>query len=181
MQLEIPANLTGASADSDMILWEGNIDNNGDLTWEEEETEDAAGHQGVFAEGNEYYAFLNNFGWTNVDKFYSDPRDKTTLLVGVPEGYDAENCSLFLSYDGEDSGLANLDTYDSATGLFSEHYGQIPVGLECHLIFVTEASGDWKYAIQTLTITEGAVYTITDSETAIVTQAQLTTIINALP
>ncbi|WP_158847057.1 hypothetical protein [Algibacter sp. L1A34] len=179
MQLGIPTNLTGG-ADNDMTLWEGTIDENGNLAWEEDDKDNPA-QRGVFAEGNEYYAFLGDFGWSNVDRFYNDPREKTTILVGVPEGYDKTNCSVFLSYDGEDSGLANLDTYNVDSGLFSEHYGQIPIGLECHVIFVTEEAGDWKYAVQAATIVENGIITITDNETSIVTQAQLTSIINALP
>lgn len=178
IQLGIPADLTGG-VDNDMILWNGNIDEDGNLAWEEENED--PDKRGVFAEGNQYYAFLNGFGWSNVDRFYNDPREKTTILVDVPEGYDKDNCSVFLSYDGEDSGLANLDTYDVTSGLFSEHYGQIPIGLECHVIFVTEEAENWKYAVQAATIIENGVITITDSETAIVTQAQLVAIINALP
>ena len=179
IQLEIPSALTGG-IDNAMILWNGIIDEDGELAWEEEKRDGANGG-GVFAEGNQYYAFLNNFGWSNVDRFYSDPRPKTTILVDVPEGYDNENSSVFLSYDGEESGLANLDTYDATTGLFSEHYGQIPVGLECHVIFVSEENNNWKYAIQAATIVENGVITITDAETAVVTEAQLATLINGLP
>jgi hypothetical protein len=179
IQLGIPTNLTGG-VDNDMILWEGTIDNDGNLTWDEA-ADPAVGQGGVFAEGNQYYAFLGNFGWSNVDRFYNDPRPKTTILVGVPEGYNNTNSSVFLSYDGEDAGLANLDTYNPASGLFSEHYGQIPIGLECHVIFVTEEGNNWKYAIQSVTIAENGVITITDSETSIVTEAQLTAIINGLP
>ncbi|WP_147678511.1 hypothetical protein [Algibacter pacificus] len=178
IQLGIPTDLTGG-VDNDMILWNGNIDEDGNLAWEEaNEDQDK---RGVFAEGNQYYAFLSDFGWSNVDRFYNDPREKTTILVGVPEGYDNQNCSVFLSYDGEDTGLANLDTYDANSGLFSEHYGQIPIGLECHVIFVTEEANDWKYAVKAVTIVENGVITFTDSETSVVTQTQLTSIINALP
>ncbi|MEP5340145.1 MAG: hypothetical protein ABJL44_11440 [Algibacter sp.] len=178
IQLGIPSDLTGG-VDNDMTLWEGIIDDEGDLAWDEDKRGDAQG--GVFAEGNQYYAFIGDFGWSNVDRFYNDPREKTTILVGVPEGYDNTNSSVFLSYDGEDTGLANLDTYDPVSGLFSEHYGQIPIGLECHVIFVTEEANDWKYAVQAATIVENGVITITDTETSIVTQSQLETIINGLP
>ena len=180
-QLIIPSALTGG-IDNEMILWNGIIDEDGNLAWEEENDRDGDNVQGgVFADGNNYYGFMNSFGWSNVDKFYSDPRTKTTILVDVPEGYNNTNSAVYISYDGEESGLANLDTYDAATGLFSEHYGQIPVGLECHIIFVTEEDGNWKYAIKTVTIIANDVITFTEAETAVVTEAQLTTIINGLP
>ena len=181
IQLGIPSALTGG-VDNDMILWNGTFDENGNLAWEEDERDGAAGQGGgVFAQGNQYYAFLSDFGWSNVDRFYNDPRQKTTILVDVPEEYDNTNCSVFLSYDGEDTGLANLDTYNTESGLFSEHYGQIPIGLECHVIFVSEEAGDWKYAIKAATIAENDVITISDGETSIVTQEQLVNIINTLP
>ena len=180
-QMLIPADLTGG-VDNDMILWNGEIDADGNLAWEEDKRDAAGqGEGGVFAEGNNYYGFFQSFGWSNVDRFYNDPRPKTTILVGVPEGYDNTNSSVYISYDGEETGLANLDTYDAGTGLFSEHYGQIPIGLECHIIFATEDGDDWKYAIKAVTIAENDVITFTDGETSVATEAQLTTIINGLP
>ncbi len=180
IQLGIPADLTGG-VDNEMTLWTGTIDEEGNLAWDEDKRDNANGQGGVFAEGNQYYAFLGDFGWSNVDRFYNDPRSKTTILVGAPEGYDNTNCSIFLSYDGENTGLANLDTYNAGTGLFSEHYGQIPIGLECHIIFVTEDNGNWKYAIKAVTIADNDVYTFTESETAIASEAELTATINGLP
>ena len=179
-QMQIPADLTGG-VDNAMILWNGIIDDEGNLAWAEEKRDGANGQGGVFGEGNQYYGFFQSFGWSNVDRFYSDPRPKTTILVAVPTGYDNTNSSVYLSYDGEEAGLANLDTYDAQTGLFSEHYGQIPIGLECHVIFATEDGGNWKYAIKAVTIVANGVITFTESETSVATEAQLTTIINNLP
>ena len=180
IQLGIPADLTGG-IDNDMILWNGIIDEDGNLAWEEDKRDGANGEGGIFFEGNLYYAFVGEFGWTNVDRFYSDPRPKTTILAAVPEGYDNTNCNIYLSYDGEDNALAHLDTYDSNTGLFSEHYGQIPIGLECHVIFVTEENDNWKYAIKAVTIAENDIITFTEADTSVVTEAQLIAIINDLP
>lgn len=181
IQLNIPADLTGG-ADNAMTLWNGIIDADGNLAWEEEERGTGPqGEGGVFTEGNQYYAFVHDFGWSNVDRFYNDPRPKTTLLVDAPEGYDNTNCAIYLSYDGEDTGLANLDTYNTDTQLFSEHYGQIPIGLECHVIFVTEEDGNWKHAIKPATIVEDGIITITEADTNVVTEAQLMALINDLP
>ena len=179
-QMNIPADLTGG-ADNAMILWNGIIDAEGELAWAEEKRDGANGQGGVFAEGNQYYGFFQSFGWSNVDRFYNDARPKTTILVAIPTGYDNTNSSVYLSYDGEAPALARLDTYDAQTGLFSEHYGQIPIGLECHVIFATEDGGDWKYAIKAVTIVANGVITFTEGETSVATEAQLTTIINNLP
>jgi hypothetical protein len=126
-----------------------------------------------------YNIFQNQFGWTNIDRWYSDPRPKTTLFVDVPEGYDNTNCSVYLSYDGEPTALASFDRYDSTTALFTEHYGQIPIGLEVHFIMVSVIDDQWYYAIRPATI--GANHVETFTELQPITEAALITMIDALP
>jgi hypothetical protein len=184
MQLMIPANLTGV-LQTGMSLWDGTIDDNGNLDWDEQVPNTAGGQGGVFGEGQGasgvYLAFMNDFGWTNVDRFYNDPRPKTTILATVPTGYNFENSAVYLHYVGEGSALAKLDTYNAVTNQFSEHYGQVPVGLEMHIIFVTEDNGNYRYAIKAVTVVADAVYTFLDAETIVGTEAQLIAAINALP
>lgn len=179
LHLVIPSNLTGGS-DSDMTLWNGEIDNEGNLVWDEIEDPNGAGGE-PFVEGDNYYPVFEGFGWTNVDRFYNDPRPKTTIQVQAPEGYDDQNSSIYLSYDGEAPALAQLDTYDEALNIFSEHYGQIPIGLECHVIFVTEADGIWRYAIKPATIVANDIITFNLGETTVGTEATLIALMNDLP
>nr|WP_294785155.1 hypothetical protein [uncultured Flavobacterium sp.] len=177
MSMIVPTALTDGF-DNLMTLWTGVVDEAGELAWKDARGADGKG--GVQGEGNNYYVTFGNFGWTNVDRFYSDPRPKTTILVDVPEGYDNTNSAVYLSYDGEGkNALAKLDTY-TAEGLFSEHYGQIPVGLACHIIFATEDNGNWRYAIKGVTTTANAVYNFTLAETTVGTEAQLVAAINAI-
>ena len=185
--LEIPTTLTDGDngGNPDMTLW--NLTEN-DSVWIEATNFNPAGANGVelgtgqiITNGPVYFAYINSFGWTNVDCFYADPRPRTTILASVPEGYDHLNSGVYLHYDGQGSALAQLDTFDPTTNLFSEHYGQIPIGLECHVIFVTEFNGQWRYAIKPATVTNGAVYNFTLVETTVGTRAQLTAAINALP
>lgn len=180
LSMVVPADLTGG-VDQDMILWNGIIDEDGNLTWEEDMPDgDGAGNGNIFIEEGSYY-FSGGFGWTNVDRFYSDPRPKTTLQVKVPEGFDKTNTNINLKYVGEPNALARLDTYDSATRIFSEHYGEIPIGLEMHVIFVSESSGQHRYAIQSVTVGANDIYTFEMSDTAVASDAELVAIINALP
>jgi hypothetical protein len=183
MQLRIPADLTGG-LETGMSLWDGTIDVDGNLDWDQQDRNPAGG-QGVFGEGQganaAYYAFLNDFGWTNVDKFYSDPRPKTTILAQAPTGYNFQNSAIYLHYDGEGSALAKLDTFNAVTNQFSEHYGQIPIGLVAHVIFVTEDGGNYKYAIKAVTIAANDVYVFSNAETTVGTEAQLIAAINGLP
>ncbi|OED43923.1 hypothetical protein AB832_02345 [Flavobacteriaceae bacterium (ex Bugula neritina AB1)] len=153
------------------IVWEEN-EENGELEIIQREGPDGAGVTG-------YGGFISNFGWTNIDRWYNDPRPKTMLYVDVPEGYDNTNCNVYVSYDGEPTALALLDIYDPETGLFSEHYGQIPIGLEVHFIFVSVQDGDYVYAIQGATITEDHVEVISTTNSG--TEAALIDLINALP
>ncbi|WP_264525995.1 hypothetical protein [Flavobacterium sp. N502536] len=180
MNMIVPAALTDG-VDNAMTLWTGVIDQNDELTWEvpKPNADGTGGKGGVQGEGTNYFVTFGNFGWTNVDRFYSDPRPKTTLLVDAPDGYNNTNSAVYLSYDGEGNALAKLDTY-TAAGLFSEHYGQIPIGLKCHVIFATEDNGQWRYAIKAVTVAANDVYTFTLAETVVGTEAQLVAAINAI-
>jgi len=180
INLKVPATLTGAE-DNAMSLWFGDIDEDGNIAWNDAVGDNPNQEVGVGADGGSYYCYFNHFGWTNVDRFYSDPRPKTTIYVDVPEGYDDTNSAVYLAYVGETNALALLDKYDAATGLFTEHYGLIPIGLECYVIFVSEHDGEWTYAIKAVTIVEGEIITITDAELDSITEAELIAAIDALP
>ena len=174
--ITVPASLTGG-VDYDMSLWYGSFDENSNLVWEPAEV----GEQevGIEISSDAYYVYTSQFGWTNIDRFYNDPREKTTVLVKAPNGYNLSNSAIFLSYDGEPSGLARLDYFEN--GLFTEHYGQIPIGLECHVVFVSKFNNDWVYAIKAVTVAENEVIEIEYEELTAITEQQLTGLINGLP
>ena len=183
IQLKVPANLTG-TLDTGMLFWAGDITDEDNLAWVNPRNAAGAGGQkdgNVGFNQTSYNVTFGNFGWTNVDKFYSDPRPRTTILAAVPTGYDNTNSAIYLSYDGEgQNALAKLDTYNPITKQFSEHYGQIPIGLACHVIFATEDNGNWRYAIKAVTVQANDVYTFTLAETSVVTEAQLIVAINGI-
>ena len=126
-----------------------------------------------------YSAFVQNFGWTNVDRFYSFAGVKTTLLVDAPTEYDNLNCAIYISYDGEATALGSLDTYIETTELFTEHYGQIPVGLDIHIIAVSIIDGDYYYTIKAVTTAAGATIVLDDLMPT--TESALIAEINNLP
>ena len=184
VSMKIPTDLTGAP-DQEMKIFKGGIDENCDglacpVDWEEDKKAEIMIREGEEGGGTMYSAYFSGFGWTNVDKFYSDVRPKTAILVSVPEGFDNTNCNVYLSYDGEPTALASLDRYNS-DGLFTEHYGQIPIGLECHVIFATADGDDWRYAIKSVTIVENDVININMSDTQVGTESEITLAINNLP
>jgi hypothetical protein len=161
-------------------------DNNGDcdIFWEQNRGEvvvrDLKG-DGTATGGTQsaYFTFQSQFGWTNIDKWFSDPRPKTTIFADVPDGYNNTNCAVYISYEGEPTALAAFDVYNPTTGLFTEHYDQIPIGLKVHFIMVSVIGEQWHYAIKSATITNNHVETFTELQP--VTETQLRTIINELP
>ncbi|TDE31313.1 hypothetical protein E0I61_01010 [Flavobacterium ranwuense] len=182
IQLLVPSNLTGTAIDTGMTFWAGDTKDDDNLAWVRPGGAAGGGKDGAVGfNQNGYTVTFGNFGWTNVDKFYSDPRPRTTILASVPTGYNNTNSAIYLSYDGEgQNALAKLDTYNPTTLQFSEHYGQIPIGLQMHIIFATEDNGNWRYAIKAVTVQANDVYTFTLSETTLGTEAQLVAAINAI-
>lgn len=171
--VSIPTSNTGG-LDTQMSLFNGVVIENNFL-WEEDQQNEL----GVDSIGTSYNILEGEWGWTNVDKFYNDPRPKTEIRAKLPAGYDNTNSEVFITYDGEPTALASLDVYNTAGGYFSEHYGLIPIGLNVHFIAVTMINGQLHYAIQATTITDGHVEQITSFTPT--TQAALATLINNLP
>ena len=141
---------------------------------------------GTGGEGSDAYYWLSSstFGWTNVDKWNNDPRDKTRIQVSVPAGFDDQNSVIYLTYDGEPTALALLDVYDENSGLFTEHYGMLPIGLEMHVIFlsVDEDNDQWLYHILPETVDEDETIAFDDvSVMTTGTEADLMAAIEALP
>ena len=190
--LTAPAGNTGGP-DSEMTLFRAEVaegvpaGKDDQAVWVEEDVErggfgvgDADG--GAAGADTMYWAISDQFGWTNIDRWYSDPRPKTTIHIDVPDGWDDTNAAVYMSYDGEPTALARMDTYDDTTELFSEHYGLIPVGLDVHLIFVTESDGQWSYAIQAAKIEENHLTTFASANDFVETDTDgLVNAINALP
>lgn len=176
----VPSSNTGG-IDYNMNLFEGVVETGGDIMWlEEEDTIAVVQDSAIGGSWGMSYSWSDSaFGWTNIDRFYSDPRPKTEIYVEVPQGYDKSNCEVFLSYDGEATALASFDMYDATTKRFTEHYGLIPIGLEVHFIFVTEKDGKILATIQGATITNGHVEVI--GSPVEVTKAQITADILGLP
>jgi hypothetical protein len=164
MMLIVPTAITGGEVPG-MGPFVGEIDNDGNLVWLPQNSEFWVGeHQGTEA----YNAFIENFGWFNCDVFVNDPDPKTEIQIAVPQGFNNDNSSVYLARVGEASSLAFL-------------YGEFPIGLQAHIIFLSEHEGDFRYAIQTITVEDGQQVAFTLEETAIASVEDLTQIINNLP
>ena len=126
------------------------------------------------------YGFdITAFGWTNLDRWYNYAGPKTKIFIDVPEGFDGDNCAVFLSYDGEPTALARMDIYDETAEMFTEHYGSLPIGQQIHIIMVAEIDGQLHYAINAATVVNNHIEVITSLSPT--TQNALEALINALP
>ncbi len=183
------ANDPQGSFNNPMQVFKAGDQINDDDKWEEAD-EDQDAHPD-FAEVGErqngtgqwviYYSFdTSSFGWTNLDRWYSYNGPLTTLNVSVPEPYDNTNCELFVLYDGEPKALARLDRYDAATGMFTEHFGKLPVGIDIHILMTSIIDDVLHYSIIGLTsVANGTTATMPEPQPT--TEADLIDVINALP
>jgi hypothetical protein len=178
-----PTDNTGEIS-QEMKLFNGEIEcevNDCDLIWNEQEDRDIDVGEIQVTGGfkTAYFVFQTKFGWTNIDRWYNDPRPKTTIYVDVPDGFDNSNCAIYIAYDGEPAALASFDKYDKDKALFTEHYGLIPVGLKVHFILVSIIDDKIQYAIQPATIVENHVEVIDVIHS--ITEEQLVDLIDELP
>lgn len=165
--LQIPTSLTGGT-DTAMQPFKGTINAEGELVWDLAPTVELfiAPVQGT--PNFNYNVILDGFGWFNCDRFYNNVGPKTSITTFVPSGYGNGNSDIFLV----------VKTIPNSLG---KTFGQFPVGLDCYLVFVTEQSGKFRYAIKPQVLTANHQATFNLSETTLGTKEELTTAINALP
>ena len=177
--VSIPASNTG-TLDAAMKLWNGNIDQDGNLAWEEVKGQGKEAGMNINTDMASYSIWGTEFGWTNVDRFASFPDPKTQIKVKVPAGYNKDNAAIYLAYQDQPNLLAQLDTYDKVDHFFSEHYGFVPVGMTLHVIFVSESNGAVAHSIKQVTVAANSVITFTEQELSVGTKAQVQDKINKL-
>lgn len=178
--LTVPSAPTGGT-DPGMLAWNGTEDADGNVTWEKKTDVNGDPIPVTNGEQGGYELNLDNFGWANCDRFASYPGPKTTILVDVPPTYDDTNCIVYLATEGEENLLARLDHYDAGTELFSEHYGQVPVGLDGYIIFVAGTTAGWSYEIIPVTFTPGLIVNVDPTVMQTGSQADVENAIDALP
>jgi len=178
-----PTSNTG-EIDQDMRMFSGVencVGDDCDVTWEENKDRgiEIGEFQTTGGIQTAYYVFQNHFGWTNIDRWFNDPRSKTSIFVKVPEGFDNSNCAVFIAYEGEPTALGRFDKYDNSSKMFTEHYGLIPIGIKIHVILISVIDDAVHYAVESATVTEDHVVTIADVES--ITEEELIDLIDELP
>lgn len=191
LKVMVPVSNTGI-ADPDMTLYanEWGEDDDCDLitcpddVWEEVEDTSLWGQGTVLAlenaAGVTYYScFVQNFGWSNIDRFMADPSPKTMIKVKTPEEYNNTNCAVYVSFDGQEYSLAALDVYLEDLQVYSEHYGQVPIGSNIHVIAVSIVEDQYYSSFKAVSVE--ADMTIEMDELTETSEASLIAEINALP
>ena len=177
----------------------GGFDNNMDVFRAETADGDAAGLEdnSVWVEGSGngswccnteggegalYGLTSDQFGWSNIDRWYGDPRPKTFFSVEVPQGWDSTNSEVYVTDDDQDNILTTLGGGGEGSPLFGFTGDVVPVGLNVHVIFVTENEGQWSYVIQSHTVVHEDALDFTSTDDFIHTdQEGIIDAINNLP
>jgi len=183
--------------DMGMTLWQGEIDGAGNLAWNPVEIglgsgegDDGNGNP-VWTDGDQaglgfnpvtdtYDFFINEFGWTNVDRFTANSGPLTKIKVTVPAPYNETNAAVYLAYQDQPGLLAQLDLYNTNDQYFTEHFGFVPIGMTLHVIFASESNGQYVYSIKEVTIEEDHVINIEMTELERIGKDDLVDKINGL-
>lgn len=98
-----------------------------------------------------YYTFsLDSLSanWINCDYFYSASGIKTKLSIKLPEDHNNGNTMFFMNFNTIQSVMTG---YFNGNNFVSS--GQIPVGTNLKLIFISEIDGDFYYKESDITVT----------------------------
>lgn len=156
---------------------DGTPDLEGDVTWEPPREGEVA----VPVVDDKYIFEILSFGWCNIDKLRQVPGPTTTLSIKVPAAYNIGNSKCYLAYQAISNSIAPMDEFDYSTNSFKEHYGQVPIGLSCYAILVSEQNGQWAYAVKPAVVAANGVITINQSDVSFTTEASLIAALDALP
>lgn len=161
ISIENLASLTGGF-DNEMVGWSGYFNGN-DLLWKQVSTVTISTNR----KENGYMIDIPGFGWFNCDKLYDDPRPKTDLIISIPAAYaNASNVYAMIKGEPHSLGLAT--------------YGKWPVGIELHLIFVSENNGQYQWEVKDITVQNNHTINFDLSNSNTGTQNQLATFLDTL-
>lgn len=168
MSLAVPTALTGGTA-PEMAPFKGTVDTNGSIMWElSPMTELWNGTLNPSSNEPSYNALISNFGWFNCDYFMNSNLPMTEITANVPAGYGYGNSIILLVTRNIQNSLGTIG-------------GVYPIGLDCHLIFLSEKDGKFYYSIkENQTLINNHVVNFSLSEIQLATAEEMRTIIDAL-
>jgi hypothetical protein len=162
-----------------MQFFDGSIDGNNELTWKENKVKTISNKvDSLDFEKNYSYKLLSDtWGWTNCDRYSSDPREKTNIKVFLNQKYTLKNTEIYITYDGESRALGMMNIYNKVEKYFSTY--QVPIGVQLHLIALTVDNGQLKYSVKPITVDKDGVFYMDGFKNTSIDE--LTDLINTLP
>ncbi|MDR0510428.1 MAG: hypothetical protein LBH06_04985 [Rikenellaceae bacterium] len=176
VHMEVPTSFTqGVSPDS-MLLWAAEED---ETVWEQINGREMGQLPGATQVYTVYCEFASN--WRNLDWLMNLPGDKTQIRVKVPDGYNADNCSIYASFFGQPNTLGVFDVYFANGNYFTEHTGIAPIGYQMFVIFISATTtGQFVYATKLVTVEPNQYITFTDADLHSASTQQVIDAINNL-
>lgn len=162
INMEVPAALSGGF-DPAMTGWKGSKDEKENLLW----VADSNVVVNPIDKDNSYDISFPELGWINCDRFYGDPRPKTKLNITIPSSYE-NACVVYAMIKGEPHSL----------GLAT--YGEWPIGMDLHLIFVAEEGGIYKWIAKDVAVAAGDTVSFLASEGTVGTRSDLVSFLSTL-
>lgn len=177
---EIPVKMAVAvdRPDDRMSLFNGVSDKQNNLSWTGSKSDLSIENIDFKGSLKTAYTFpITGWGWTNIDRFMNDPREKRKISARLPSGFNASNTVVLIAFKEETSSVSQLDQFENDR--FTEHYGLIPVGAQIYVLSLSNYNGNWLYGVQSLTVANDTEVVAIDTFSPVST-FNLTEILNAL-
>ncbi|MGV3631366.1 MAG: hypothetical protein ACO1O6_09170 [Bacteroidota bacterium] len=150
---EIPVKMAVVvdNPDDRMSLFDGVTDSQNNLSWTG--SKDDLSIENIDFKGSLKTAYtfpVGTWGWTNLDRFMNDPREKKKIAAKLPSGFDASNTVVLIAFKDGTASVSQLDQFEN--GHFTEHYGLIPIGAEIIVLSLSNYNGGWLYGVQQVVV-----------------------------
>ncbi|WP_408032755.1 hypothetical protein [Tenacibaculum xiamenense] len=128
---------SAGGADPEMRPFNGTFDNDGNLVWNIASERDQAGGFGMnYVAPGSYIYDVFQIGWTNCDKFYAYPGQKTTNHVNLTDSPNLDETVVYAVFKENNLPAVVKLTTEYASGVVS-YTNSLPVGLEITFIGIT--------------------------------------------
>lgn len=163
--ISVPVDITGG-VQNEMSSFTGIFDENDNLIWLPQVTDFWIGQNQVGTMS--YNAIVQDFTPFNCDYFASFPDPKTEIQISLPTGFNYTNSQIYVATPSRPNSLALL-------------FGEFPIGMDIHVIFVSLEGDNYRYAIKSITVENNQQLIYTIEETNVVPYQELADVINSLP
>jgi hypothetical protein len=152
-QIQVPS---AGGADDDMLPFVGEATNDGGIIWNA--TRDVGignGTSGIVynAAPSSYIYDVFDTGWSNCDKFYAYPGEKTTNYINLTTSPNAPETAVYLVFK-ENNLPAVVKIFNEGTPIIQSYTDSLPVGLEVTYVLITIEDNQQYLATKSIVISE---------------------------